>query len=318
MLGGAAILLLAFILLKLKSWTALFAVLNVTLSFFARFKANLLIYVVAAIGAVVALVATRQGNLISAAVILVVAITLLVCRRLISMFRRSPIFNVYVTVMARVMEYSRKNLIKPSKLTGVDVTQLTLGELEKRYGQLSTAVFLSELCGFLETKFKAYRSSNVSIATSLLALLGLFVAVTFLLSLANFAVYRAQPNAFHIVHGHDLFDFFYYTFGAVTGQRGDEIVPLSLGAKLLSMYAVGLEFIFIAGTGLSLILSLVKRNEDADIAEAISGLRKERQRMDAFMQEGFALDFSQAIEVLESLKGGLRKIIQMLRAAQDL
>ena len=143
-----------WVLLKLKSWTALFAVLNVMLAFIDSFKVNFLFYVLALIGIVTVLLASDPGDLLSATILLVFVTLALVVRRLVAIFRPSPIFNFYVRAMAWIMDNCRRHLIKPVSLKGVDTADLTLSELEQRYGKLSVAIILSEFCALLEAKFK--------------------------------------------------------------------------------------------------------------------------------------------------------------------
>jgi len=308
--------LLGWVLIMLKSWTVLIAVLNAALGFFGSFKTNLLIYVVAMIGMVTALAARLPGDLVSAAILLIAVIVVLVVRQLVVIFRPSPIFNVYVRAIARIMDFSRRNLIKPASLRGVDTAQITLTELEARYGQLSTGIFLSELCEFMEVRFREYRASGTAIATNLLALVGLLGFVIFLLGFANLALYRADQLAFRVTDGHGLFDFGYYAFCAVTSQHIAEIVPVSLGAKLISMLETMLGWIFFAGTALSLVLSVTRDQDNASIERAINRLREERQRMNTFVEEGFALPLDEAVGVLEGIKGGLSSLIKLFRTAR--
>lgn len=313
----AFVVALGWVVVKLKSWTLLFAILNVTISFFRSFKFNFLLYVIAMIGVLVALLSQTPNNLVSAAALLAAVIIALVTRRLISVFRPSPIFDAYVGVMAWIMDYCRRKLIKPSNATGVDPAQFTLAEFEKRYGDLSTAILLSELCGFLESKFRQYRQSGVAIATYLISLAVLFLIVVVLLGAANYSLYRSDSSAFSANSGHGLFMFIYYAFGAVTGQRISEIYPISTGARWLSILATALSWIFFAGALLSLVLTIKRDQDDVGIERAITRLQQERVRMNQFVEDGFSLKLDQAIFVLENLKGGLSKFIALLREAQQ-
>ena len=218
--------------------------------------------------------------------------------------------------MAWAMDYSRKKLIKPHSLKGVDPSKFTLAELEKQYGHLSTAITLTELCSFLEVKFADYRASGVAIASYLLALVGMIFVVVLLLAFANLALYRADHTMFAINGPHNVFDFVYYSFGAVTGQRSGEIIPVSVAAKSLSMFATALGWIFVAGTGLSLFLSVKRDQDDASINAAIARLQAERERMNQFVEQGFSLNLDDAIKVLEGLQGGLAKFVSVLRTAR--
>ena len=228
-LKGLAIL--GIILFKLKSWPVLFAVLNLGFAIIRSFKINFLLYIAALIAVMMVLLAHRAIALNSAAIVLIVVTLVLVVRRLVAIFQPSPIFDVYVRAIAWVMDYCRRKVIKPVSLAGVDVTGITLPDLEKRYGDLSTAIMLIELCGFFQAKFREYRNSGMVIANYLLILATLFVLVVALLSFANLGIYRADPAAFKMSGGHSLFDFLYYTFGAISAQRSGEIMPVSLAAK---------------------------------------------------------------------------------------
>ena len=311
------IVLLGFILYKLRSWTAFFIVINFIFACFANFKFNFLVYVMAVIGMAVATISQNPGNLVSSSLLLVIVVVILVARRLISVFRPSPIFNVYVSVMAWVMDYCRRKIIRPRDLQGVDASQLTLKEFQDKYGQLSTAISLSGICGFLEIRFKEYRASGVAIATYLVGLASLLILITLLLGFANWALFKSNNSAFHVIEGHRFMDFVYYSFEAITMQRTGEIIPVSLGARLISVLEIMIGIILIAGMLLSLVLSIKMNRDDEAIEQAIRRLQQERQRMNRFVEEGFSLPINQAVSVLEQVKGGLGVLIKILRRAQE-
>ena len=84
----------------------------------------------------------------------------------------------------------------------------------------------------------------------------------------------------------------------------------------MSMLEAVLGWIFLAGTALSLSLSVKKNQDDAGLMRAIGRLQQERELMNQFVETGFALSLDEAIGVLEGLKGGLRRVIQVLREAR--
>ena len=312
-----ALVLAGYILFKLKSWTLLFSVLNLIFAILNSFKINFLLYVAALIATFTILISHSHVNLISAAVVLVVVTIALVARRLVAAFQPSPIFNAYVRFLTWVMDYARRKVIKPVSLRGVDVSQYSVTEFQKRYGNLSTAILLSETCGFLQAKFKSYSNSGMAVATYLLALAMLFGLVTLFLALANFGIYRADPTAFKISGSHHFFDFVYYTLGAMTSQRSGEVLPISLGAKLVSMLEIGLGWLFAAGTFLSLYLAIRRGREDEAVEVAVARLKREEQQMNEFVEKEFALPLDEALAVLDKVHDGLLKFISMLRAARE-
>lgn len=311
------LLIIGVLLFMLKSWPVLFAVLNLAFAIFRSFKINFLLYVAAMIAIIAILLAHDAITLNSAAIVLVMITLILVARRLVAIFQPSPIFNIYVRAITWVMDYSRRKIIKPVSMAGADVTGITMPELEKRYGDLSTAIMLIELCGFFQAKFREYRNSGMAVANYLLILAALFVLVLVLLGFANLGIYRADQSAFKFSGGHGLFDFLYYTFGAISAQRGGEILPMSLAAKLLSMLETALYWLIAAGTLLALFLAIRRGRDDEAVEKAVVRLQEEEQQMGQFVQEKFALPLDQAIAILEGVQGGLVKFIGILRAARS-
>ena len=310
------LLILGIILFKLKSWPILFAVLNLSFAIVRSFKINFLLYIAALIAIMTTLLSHSIISLNSAAIVLVVITLVLVARRLVAIFQPSPIFNVYVRALAWMMDYSRRKLIKPPDVIALDASGINLPEPEKRYSELSTAVMLIELCGFFQAKFREYRNSGMAIANYLLILATLFLLVVVLLGFANLGIYRADPATFKISGGHTLFDFLYYTFGAISAQRSGEIVPILLGAKLLSMLEMSLYWLIAAGTLLALFLAIRRGRDDEAVEKAVIRLQEEEQRMGQFIEEKFALPMDQAIATLEGVQGGLVNFISVLRAAR--
>jgi len=305
--------LTTFVLIKLRSWSVFFVFLNLCFSFVSAWKINFLLYSITAAAIFSVFVSSDPITLNSAAALLSLVIVVQVGRRLFATFKPTPVFHLYVRATAWAMDNLRRRFIKPTPIRGIDVSGMSLAEFEKKHGDLSTAVILTEFCGFLQDRFKQYNKSGMALATYVTLLAVLFLTVTVLLTVVNLAVFKADPGSFVFTRSHNLFDFFDYSFGAVTGQRGGLVLPISTGARLVSMLETVLGWLFAAGTLLSLYFGLRQGREKEEIENAILGLQDEKRRMNEYMEREFSISVNDAIGLLEKLQGGVVTFINLLR-----
>lgn len=309
------VLLLSVVIVRLKSWPILFTALNLVLSFIASFRFNF----VAATGVIVACMivvrASAPSSIVAGIAILIALIVALIVRRFIALFEPSRLFKLYTRITASGLNFSRKVLLVDASAKGLDVSALNAQQLQHRENNFQTAVLLSEACGFLEAKFREYRTSGLPVAFYLANFFLLLVAIIVLMGFVNYGLFRADPTAFVVNGSHHYFDFFYYSFGALFFQRIPEIAPASAGAKATWMFETLLAAVF-GGMLLSLFFAVKRNVDEAGIEAAISDLREQQQEMSVFVENEFALRWEEAINRLDAMQGGLAAMVKWLRAAR--
>jgi len=309
------VLVLSVVIVKLKSWPILFTALSLILSFIASFRFNFIATTTALVACVVVANASAPFSVAVGTALLVALIFALISRRFIALFQPSRLFKLYTRITAGGLNFSRKALLVDASAKGLELSALTDRQLKARENNFQTAVLLSEGCGFLEAKFREYRTSGLPVVFYLANFFLLLLAIITLMGFVNYGLFRADPTAFVVVGPHRYFDFFYYSFGALFFQRIPEIAPISTMAKTLWMFETLLAAVF-GGMLLSLFFAVKRNVDETGIQSAIDDLRKQQQEMGAFVQNEFEMHWDEAINRLDAMQGGLAAMVKWLRAAR--
>jgi hypothetical protein len=308
------ILIIVIVVVRLRSWPIIFTSLNLLFSFIGSFKFNFATTVAALVAIVIATLSNDRVYLGFSVLLILGVIAAVIARRFVSLFRPSRIFDVYTTVVAALLGYSRRTFLIEPNTRGRTPDQLTSQQRDKQQTNLQTAIIMAEVCVFLENKFAQYRTSGLPVAYFVLNFFILLGAVIFLLGFASYALFKLDRGAFVVLDAHTYFDFFYYAFATMFLQRLAEISPADFLGKSLWMLQTLLSPVFI--TMFVTLYFAVKRSvDDTGIEVAIEKLRREHANMGEFVEVEFSVPLDQAIAKLENVQNGLTKIIRALRTA---
>jgi len=307
------VLILSVAIIRLKSWSVLFTVLNLVLSFFASFRFNFIATAGALIACLIVVNASAPPTISIGIAILLALIVALIARRFIALFQPSRLFKLYTRIIAGALNFSRKILLADARAKGLDLSALNDQQRKRWENNFQMAVMLREACRFLEARFRQYRTSGLPVAFYLVNFFLLLLAVITLMGFVNAGLFRADPAAFVISGSHRYLDFFYYAFGALFFQHIPEIAPASTAAKALWMFEALLAGVF-GGMLLSLFLAARKNLDEAAIQPAIDGLGKQQREMDAFVETEFAVHGDEAAIRADAMRGRLAVVIKGLRA----
>ncbi len=302
----------AYLIWKSHSWVVLIGLINVGLSIWRSFKVNFFVATITAVAVCVCLLAPYRDAIAIAAVVLLLVIVTLLVRSAISVFTPSHVYTMHAKLASVLLKGTDGINLPPLDTRNVALSQVPEGLREKWIEGLQTAVLYNRAAYFLSTQLVAYGKSRVAIFFHVLNFMALGLIVLLVLTVINFATFKIQPSGFLVHNSPNFFDFFYYTFNSMIGNKVDDLLPVGWVERTLNMGGV-LFALALSGFLLTLLFSVRLQRDSDEILDAARDVRAQADSIEEFILRTFNLSVTQALVELELAKSGLIQLLFFLQ-----
>lgn len=300
-----------YIIYKTKSWTIAIAIINTIISFFSGFKYNFIIFSITAIS--FCLLFNFNNPLLLYFLITVLAVTIIIIyiHRFLTIFMPSSMYIIHSKFVKFIMKHGKLMTNLDDEIKNIAFAEMNKVQLQKWTNNLQTIVILNKGCYFLSSRLQDYQKSNLNIIFYLLNLFALLILTIFFFSGMNFALYKIDHLSYTTNNSQSFFDFIYYSFNTIFLNSIPEIVSTSNVAHFLQMLEIIFSFLLITIFTI-LVFNIKSKKHTDELDSIIQELTIQGDEIESRIQSEFKLSISDAIIILERMKGGLINIIYFL------
>lgn len=293
---------------RTRSFLVLLAVLNLASSVVAHFRFTVVTIASFAIAALGAVAAGSDWMAYTSVVAIGVLILLSFGRAIWLSVRPSEFLIMQQSAIHRAMGSSIvRQLTSPSEtLTSADIVKFTPAQQDQFVMSLTGSVFAYHFLNFWAFQIDRYRKSRTALLFGGLAFTGLVLKTIVGLSLINWGIYRADPNAFTTSEASTSFaSFVRYSIASMWGSEISAIQPGNDLTNLVAIGSVVCGLLIISTLLTTVFFSFQQSRFDQEAADTVNKIRAQGAELERRMRGEFEVSVSEAIRRLEQLRSGL-------------
>lgn len=287
------------------------AVINVVVSFFYSIKFVFISFALILVCSSLIYLNSNQYILYTSILLLTVLLIIIYIQRFIIILRPSSLYQIHSKIITKLFSFTKDAFKADETIKITPFEQLSKTQLEKWGSNLETLVIFNRSCYFLSSKLNEYQKSNFKLVFYIANLFILITLTTFIFAVANFGLYKINPNHFQITINPDFFIFIYYSISNLFARSVNEIVPFATISRVFSMIQLLFSFLLLVII-VTLVFSFQNQRDSNQIIEAINHIKEQGIEMDNYIQDEYKLTIEQSITELEKIKVSSIKIIYYL------
>jgi hypothetical protein len=304
---------LPIFVLRRRSWTLAFSIINLILSLYRSFTLNYTLLGLLLVASFFIVISDNAFLLYVCGSYFLVYLGFSFLHTVSDSFRQPEVFRVFFKVFKYWRTYvttdRNQNIRLDDNVKSLPIKQLTDDQLTKYKEKLQIAVVYNRLCYYVANKLKNYRDSGVETLFSMAGYLWLLVQGIVTLSFINLVILKIDHSSFHYTQSPSFFLFLYYTFSSLYMGGIENLYPVSnlaIAAKITSgLFGISLLPVVIGG----FVYSIREQKSKRQLDETISLIRNEGEEMNKFIRSEYKLSVEEAVQCLSELKAGLIGII---------
>ncbi|MEK6277394.1 MAG: hypothetical protein AABM29_05205 [Actinomycetota bacterium] len=295
-------------LLRLKSWVATFAVINVATDLIAHFR-----YIVVGCAlfllSALAILGTDQNVLLAvAAAVLASLLTMALARTIWYSLKPSRFITMQEQGIERVLDSETLTSLTTldDELTSNEVQQFDATQQGQFLMKVASSAAVNRALYFWGYQLDKYRRSSTAFLYSALSYVWLLTQAIVVLTLINWAIYKIDSSAFTFDDRPSLLVVARYSFSSMIGGEIGALQAHSDLANVVSLAGMFIGFGLLAGLFLTVILSFRREQQNAAIEGALVRIDQLGRELEVRHREMYELSIQATLDKLEELGYVLR------------
>jgi hypothetical protein len=297
-------------IVKQKSWTLAFALVNSAINFFKSLKYKFIFGVLFSISILSIFIFYNEIFLVCSVIGFFAVLLFVYIRTLFFVFQPSSIFQIYSALSKGSVDYIFKNFTD-KEIRLLPANELNETQLQVRTQNIQILVIWNRFLLFFSKKLKDYQDSNFNAFSYIFNLFFLLLLTIISFASINFAIYKINPVNFNLLSTPNYFIFIYYSFRTFLFGGIGEIIPITIYSQGINMVEQ-LFAIFLGSILIVLLFSIKNEKYKEELSKTIDEVEKTGQTLGSIIETEYKLTFEQAIEEIKKMKGNLMKIIVWL------
>ncbi|MCF0091938.1 hypothetical protein [Micromonospora sp. MH99] len=297
-----------------KSWTLALAVVSIGFRLFRKFKRNFAIRVAESILALIILVSNNTPLLCGAAGLLVGSLVYHYLVALKGSFTPSIFLRSQKEFISK--QFTSERLwttvgIDP-QLKSAEVVKFNKAQLEKFGLSISSGLLLVKLVDFYVVLLDRYRRTSAELAMAVMSFVWLFLQSAGILTLANYALWKALPQQFTVAGDPFLLHFAYMSLLSLYGNSISGISPSGTWAVLLSTFAAFYGPLLLVALLLQVIFGYKHSKNEAVFKETAAEMRERKRDIESRLESDYEVSLEEALQRLVDARLGAGPFIAYL------
>jgi len=294
-----------WMILKQKSWTLAFGVINSTVSFVKSLKRTFITAAVFLAAYVAVIISSNPYTLGTAVIVLLVLLALVYWRKFWYALKPAEVFGVQIKLFKGARKIGRDTYTLDEDVRNLPFQNLNPQQLQKWTEKLQTAVLFNRCCLFVVRKLRDFRNSPWQIVPPIMSVLFLIVFTAFTFAGINIGLFKINPGLYQYTGHPGFFTMFYYSFNKFVFNGINELVasaPLSQSVAMMQEFCA----LLLVSIILTLYISVKSERNSNELNEVIAEIEKEGESMEQFIRDEYKIgSISDALSELGKLKASL-------------
>jgi hypothetical protein len=299
------------LLYKRRRAVVAFAVLDILTNLVRDYRFTLITSAVAMLAAVAIFASSSTWLLLPAAGLWGVLLFIFFCRAIWRSLNPSRFIGGQVVLLDRAVEskaFSKLWWVN-DELRNPEIAKFNSAQLTQFTSSMAMGVLVHRVMYWWAYQLDSYRRSPAPFLVNVLSYLRLFLVAVLAYALINFAIFRADPQAFRYAVTPSLFPFIHYAINVLIAGSADSLSaqsPLAVIAADLAHLTGILFFLTLLAT---ILFSIRSTKQDEALRETVSVFRRRAREFDEKFTQQYEIGVADALNRLSELGNGLVSVI---------